>query len=187
MSERPVFTAARFCWGAALAVAFVVGCDRHGDHDSTAPFPSQDRVARGQHRPRSGQTYRLGERAEAADFGLVVEEIKTCRSEHLSAGDRMVGVRLTVQGRADHEIHFNPFHCRVEDNLGNQTTPTFNGCEPRLRDVRLAKDEQANGWVSFELQQNALGLVLNCTRAQSGPDTRILRFELAEGASLGDR
>ena len=111
-----------------------------------------------------------------------------CRSDHLSAGDRMLGVRLAVQGLADHEIHFNPFHCRVEDNLGNQTTPTFNGCEPRLRDVRLTKDEEAKGWVSFELERNARQLVLNCTRAQSGSDARVLRFELSDGeAALGER
>ncbi len=153
------------------------GCDR-APHDQPVPYASALSRGVGLNQPRQGKSFAIGERAEVPELMVTVEGIKKCSSEHLKQGNVLLGVELLVEGRSPDEVHFNPFHCKVRESNGAVTTPTFNGCEPRLRDHRLAQGERERGWVSFELSSSAQRLQLVCSQAVVGGQTRVLEFSL---------
>ena len=110
---------------------------------------------------------------------VTVSATKQCTRDQLKPGNVILGVELSVEGRVA-EVHFNPFHCKLRDSGGSSYTPTFRGCEPRLRDHRLAIDERQTGWVSFELPGSATDLRLVCSQAVADQQNRVLEFDLTE-------
>ena len=167
-------------WLAALILASAVGtvsCDR-GRSDKSAPFASATLPGEGFNQPRRGRSFAIGERAVVPELAVTVEGVKECGGDYLKQGNALIGVEVLVEGRASEEIHFNPFHCKLREANGTSYTPTFKGCEPRLRDHRLGEGERERGWVSFELPAAAKDLSLVCSQAVAGQQTRALEFDL---------
>jgi hypothetical protein len=162
---------------AAVNVVGSAACDR-GQSDKAAPFAST-LPAGGFNQPRQGRSFAIGERAEVPELAVTAEGTKDCGGEHLRRGNVLIGVELLVEGRSAGEVHFNPFHCKLRESDGASHTPTFKGCEPRLRDHRLGKGERQRGWVSFELPATAKELRLVCSQAVVGQQTRVLEFDLS--------
>ena len=162
---------------AALATS-AVACDRKRS-DEPLPFADKPLPTGGFNQPRQGRAFAVGERAEVPELAVTVEGTKPCRAEHLREGSVLLGVELSVEGRSATELHFNPFHCKLRDARGSSFTPTFKGCEPRLRDYRLGKEEWRRGWVSFGLPGPAEDLKLVCSQTVAGEQMRVLQFDLS--------
>ena len=113
------------------------------------------------------------------ELAATVEGVKECGREHLKQGNVLLGVDLVVEGRSATELPFNPFHCKLREPNGTSYTPTFKGCEPRLRDHRLGQGERERGWVSFELPATAKDLRFVCSQAVAGAQTRVIEFDLS--------
>ena len=164
----------------AAAAAALVACDRK-DNDAPAPFASAHSLVGGFNQPRRGKSFSIGERAEVPELAVTVEDTKQCPVENLKQGNFVLGVELSVEGRSATEIHFNPFHCKLRGADGSTYTPTFRGCNPRLRDHRLGTGERQTGWVSFELPAQVKDLELVCSQAVMGQPDRVLEFDLSGG------
>lgn len=164
--------------GVAVLTLLGGGCDRSREEGPRA-FAS-GATPGGFNQPRRGKLYAVGERALIPELAVTVEAVKQCDAPHLKKGNMLLGVELSVEGRVEPEVHFNPFYCKVLEADGTAHTATFDGCQPRLRDARLGTEDRQRGWISFELPARAKDVKLVCTQSV-GQETRTLAFELAGG------
>lgn len=75
--------------------------------------------------------------------------------ERFAPGRSRLGLELLVEATGSRTIVVDAYYARLHDTEGRKYAPTFGGCEPDLRHIRLAPGARARGWVSFEWSDKA--------------------------------
>jgi hypothetical protein len=75
--------------------------------------------------------------------------------ERFGPGRSRFGVELLIEATGARTIVVDAYYARLHDTDGRAYAPTFGGCEPDLRHIRLAPGAKARGWVSFEWSNKA--------------------------------
>ncbi|MBN2194216.1 MAG: DUF4352 domain-containing protein [Polyangiaceae bacterium] len=120
----------------------------------------------------------IGDRVEAGEFALTVESVKDCPQPYVKEGNTVIGVEVVVEGLVEREIQVNPFYGQVVDGRGLAVRPTFKGCEPRLKNVRLDQGESARGFINFELPTSSDQLELKYEPATNGGSRQVVSVNL---------
>lgn len=111
----------------------------------------------------SSKIYKVGDKAQAPDFSMSIENVKECKVPYYfkpKKGNIKLGVEVQLEGSADKDVPVNPFYAKITDGDGYSYTSTFGGCSPELKSVRINKGEKARGWITFEIPEKSKGLKL---------------------------
>lgn len=123
----------------------------------------------------------VGQKASATDYELSVLELRECKVEDYfepSAENFLLGVKMAFAGLSERRVPVSPFHAVIEDDSDHEYRPTLAGCRPSLRSQRISKDDEASGYVTFELPRSARGLTLSYTPFIVGSTPQTLSFDL---------
>jgi hypothetical protein len=108
---------------------------------------------------------------------LVSVEKNKCFGEYSCSGDGRILVAVEIIVKSVGEgVHVNPFYCKIKDSQGYEYLVSLMGKEPSLKSQNdLPFREISRGWITFELPENATGLIFSYEPFNN--DTRI-RFYL---------
>ncbi|HEX9620877.1 MAG TPA: DUF4352 domain-containing protein [Polyangiaceae bacterium] len=123
----------------------------------------------------------VGEKASATDYELIVSELRECKVEDYfepRPENFLLGVKVTLAGLTGRQVPVSPFHALLKDESGNEYRPTLAGCRPSLRSQRIDKEEEASGYVTFEIPRSARGLTLSYAPFIVGGASQTLSFDL---------
>ncbi|MCC6214553.1 MAG: DUF4352 domain-containing protein [Polyangiaceae bacterium] len=179
---------ARFViWGLA-AIAAAAGCRKRSTAGPTDAAPPAASVAAGAARSLElpppelpAEAKRIGERAEARDYVLVVREVRECPAPAAfpgRPGTVRLGLRLELEATGRGDIPVNPFHANVVDGAAERYPASFGGCTPELRAEQLAPGARAAGFVHFDLPHGATDLTLEYAPFVLGAGRQALRVRL---------
>jgi hypothetical protein len=101
--------------------------------------------------------------ARTASYRISALGTRRCPSrpyERFAPGKSRLGVELAIEATGSRTIVVDAYYARLHDAEGREYAPTFGGCEPDLRHVRLAPGARARGWVSFEWSEKATAVSL---------------------------
>ncbi len=110
---------------------------------------------------------------------LVGVERAKCFGEYSCAGEGkiLVAVEIIIKS-AGESVDVNPFYCKVKDSQGYEYLMNVLGKEPSLKSQNnLPIGEISRGWITFELPENASGLIFTYEPIQFFNEVRI-RFDL---------
>jgi hypothetical protein len=143
--------------------------------DLTPPAPQAPALA------LSAAPFALGERAEARDYFLTLVRVTPCAVEpHFSpaAGRVKLGLDVLIEAKNAREVPSNPFLARLRDAQTRDYGADLAGCTPTLRADRLSGSERASGFITFELPEDATGLVMTYSPFVVGVGLEELSFAL---------
>lgn len=129
----------------------------------------------------SATSHAVGERAESRDYFMTLIALSTCEVEpHFRpAGGRIkLGLDVLIEARGVREVPANPFLARLRDAEGRDYQADIAGCTPTLRAERLAANDKARGFITFEVPQDANGLVMTYAPFVVGVGLEELSFAL---------
>jgi len=153
--------------------------------NDTAPAPKdaaakQDAQATKTPAPPS-QLHRIGDTASTEEYRFRVERIKHCETEPYfrpRRGNVKLGVEVAVENTAAIPVMINPFYAWVRDSRGKNYYFTLAGCEPILRATRLQPEQEADGWLTFEVPESANDLELRYGPPTASSAPHEVRFSL---------
>ncbi len=122
-----------------------------------------------------------GATARAAAYTMRVSQVKTCSTKSYTkprAGFEKLGVRVEITATSDTRVPANSFYARIVDRTGKEYRATFGGCAPDLRHTPLSRDEQATGWMTFEIPERLSGLRLTYSPYLGDAKPQPLEFTL---------
>jgi hypothetical protein len=132
--------------------------------------------------PAALKTHAIGQTAEALDYTLTLQEVKTCDGTRIAPkpGNVRLGVKVAIEGRTEREVPVNPFYARLSDRQrdGYAYAATFGGCEPDLKSARVEKGNRISGWITFEIPAKASGLELSYSPYVLGSSEQTVKFSL---------
>jgi len=126
-------------------------------------------------------THAIGERAESRDYFMTLLAVTTCEVEpHFrpAAGRIKLGLDVLVEARGPREVPTNPFLATLRDSQARDYQADIAGCTPTLRADRLARSDQARGFITFEVPADATGLVMTYAPFVVGVGPEVLTFAL---------
>jgi hypothetical protein len=159
------------CAGTALLSACRSNGAPTGPGDDAAPAREHAAVSEHDAAPKQdvrasktpSKLYRIGDTASTQDYRLRVEHIKHCETEPYfrpRQGNVKLGVKVTLESTAVIPVMINPFYAWVSDSRGKSYYFTLAGCEPILQATRLQPEQEVDGWLTFEVPENANDLEL---------------------------
>jgi hypothetical protein len=154
--------------GALLVGAALLACKSKKSSPTPTTTPTAETTTTATDTPTtpafdSTKIYKVGEKAQAPDFSMSIENVKECKVPYYfkaKKGNIKLGVEVELEGSADKDVPVNPFYAKITDGDGYSYTSTFGGCTPDLKSVRINKGEKARGWITFEVPDKAKGLKL---------------------------
>lgn len=126
--------------------------------------------------------YPVGERGIARDYFMTLISVKECQVEpHFrpKAGHLKLGLEVLLEGRTLQEVPTNPFSATLRDAQDRDYQVDLAGCTPTLRADRVTRDQQARGFITFEVPDDATGLKLKYAPFVVGVGPEELEFSLA--------
>lgn len=129
----------------------------------------------------SAAAHAVGERAESRDYFMTLVRVTTCDVEpHFRppTGRIKLGLEVLVEARGPREVPTNPFLATLRDSEARDYQADIAGCTPTLRADRLAKNDQARGFITFEVPSDATGLVMTYAPFVVGVGLEELTFAL---------
>ncbi len=123
----------------------------------------------------------LGTWVDTEDYRVRVVAVEDCEVEPYFAprpGHRKIGVQLELTGRRDEPIPVNGLFATLLDSAGEPHRPTPAGCRPSLPAGRLEVGQTTRGFVSFEISEDASGLVLRYQPIIVGRVPQAVTFDL---------
>lgn len=142
--------------------------------------PAREELELGPGRAR-GPVHEIGERVQASEYAMTIQGVQECKVKHYfrpREGNLKLGVEVLIESTAATAVPVNPFYAKVIDRQGFKYTSTFAGCEPQLRSTRLEGEDEARGWITFEIPAQAAGLELDYDPYLVGRPKEVLRFDL---------
>jgi hypothetical protein len=107
------------------------------------------------------QRFRIGQRAIATNFALVVRQVHECEPKYYFSkpgkGHVWIGAEVLVESISDRQIWANPASAKLVDADGttyNYSYASTTNCDPGLRAIQLTQGQKASGWIVFELPEN---------------------------------
>lgn len=127
---------------------------------------------------------KLGTPAESAGVTLTVLSVQKVKSlSGMSAKKGYTYLDLEVEisnsGRDD-PSPYNPLYFKIRDNQGYEYSTSFISVEPALKSGKLARGEKVKGHVTFEIPENAAGLLALYEPEVLFGGYRIIRIDLGE-------
>ena len=123
----------------------------------------------------------LGAWVDAEDYRVRVVAVEDCEVEPYFAprpGHRKIGVHLELTGLRDEPVPVNGLFATLLDSTGEPHRPTPAGCRPTLPAGRLEVGQTTRGFVSFEVAEDASGLLLRYQPIIVGRVPRPITFDL---------
>ena len=121
----------------------------------------------------------VGERAESRDYFMTLLRVTTCEVEpHFQPppGRIKLGLEVLVEARGPREVPTNPFLATLRDSEARDYQADIAGCTPTLRADRLAQNDQARGFITFEVPSDATGLLMTYAPFIVGAGPEALTF-----------
>jgi hypothetical protein len=172
----------------AIVIALAsLACDRRPTSSasasaSVAPSLAATSVAAPPRPSAAEASFRVGERARAADYTLTLVSVGECnkveRYFRPRTGYLRLGVQMQFEATGEKLIPVNGFYARIVDSAGNTYSPTLGGCEPTLPTRRILKPETVSGWISYDVPEKAGGFTLSYNPFIVGSMKQELRFRL---------
>lgn len=127
------------------------------------------------------ERFPLGAWASTEDYRMRVVALEKCEVEPYFAprpGHQKIGVLLEFAGRRDEPVPVNGLFATLLDASGSLYRPTPAGCRPSLPAGRVDAGQSLRGFVSFEVPDDAGGLVLRYEPVLVGRAPLALSFDL---------
>lgn len=121
----------------------------------------------------------VGERAEARDYFMTLLRVTSCEVEpHFRppTGRIKLGLEVLIEARGTREVPTNPFLATLRDAEARDYQADIAGCTPTLRADRLARPDQARGFITFEVPSDTTGLVMSYAPFVVGVGPEALTF-----------
>ena len=179
---------------ACAAGAMLASCDRAGPSQkqdvplasraAPAVSPADSAFSISLSTPTLGPPLALhteGEQARARDYFMTLLGVETCDVEpHFqpASGRVKLGVKVVIEGRSKNEVPVNPLLGTLEDSEHRDYRPDMAGCTPSLPAARVTSGRQARGFITFEVPENASGLVMTYAPFVLGMGSEELKFSL---------
>ncbi|HEU5076498.1 MAG TPA: DUF4352 domain-containing protein [Polyangiaceae bacterium] len=129
----------------------------------------------------SPASHAVGERAESRDYFMTLVRVTTCDVEpHFrpARGRIKLGLEVLIEARSLREVPANPFLATLRDAQERDYQADLAGCTPTLRADRLAQNQKAQGFITFEVPEDATGLVMTYAPFIVGVGSEELTFAL---------
>lgn len=123
----------------------------------------------------------VGERAESRDYFMTLVRVASCEVEpHFrpAAGRIKLGLEVLIEARGFREVPSNPFLATLRDAEGRDYQADLAGCTPTLRADRLTQKQTARGFITFDVPQDATGLIMTYAPFVVGVGQEKLEFAL---------
>ena len=179
-AERPAPTTSDSASGTGSTASVAL----EHENDSIAPSRKLD-LSPPTPEPRtlglSAASHAVGERAESRDYFMTLVALRTCEVEpHFrpAGGHIKLGLDVLLEARGAREVPANPFLARLRDAEGRDYQADIAGCTPTLRADRLAANDKARGFITFEVPKDASGLVMTYAPFVVGVGLEELSFSL---------
>ena len=172
--------------GVGAAAGFFSSCRKPAALANSDEAPAVSTAAATVRAPVVGESesrvYAVGELAQATDFEMKILSVRECKVDEFhqpQAGHIKLGVDAWFRGTTDREVPINPFNATLTDSEGNSYNMAFGGCSPGLQSARLRKDDEARGFISFEIPRQARSLKLEFRPFVLRTGNEPVRFDLA--------
>lgn len=179
------------CERAEHPTTSVSGASSHGTRDASHGAPSgalsSPRLDLSPPKPEprtlrlSAASHAVGERAESRDYFMTLVRVITCDVEpHFrpAPGRIKVGLEVLIEAKSTREVPANPFLATLRDAEDRDYQADLAGCTPTLRAERLALNDQARGFITFEVPADATGLIMTYAPFVVGVGSEELEFAL---------
>ena len=113
---------------------------------------------------RAPATGKVGEAIDYKGYVTTVNAVERGAdfpgARRAKAGDILVAVEVIVESKHDKGVHFSPDHARLVDSTGKVYKAHTTGRQPLLQETfDISKGSKIQGWVTYEVPDNAKGLV----------------------------
>jgi hypothetical protein len=126
---------------------------------------------------------KVGETLAQGDYRLTVTKVDSAASfgsfARADVGKKLVAVEVIIESADNDGVSVNPMYASLKDSDGYEYNDTF-GQEPALKSQNdLPRGEKVRGWLTFEVPDEAKGLMFTYQPITFENDVR-LRFDLGQ-------
>jgi Domain of unknown function (DUF4352) len=172
---------------AVMIVAFV-GCSASDREPQGGAGGAGGSAGSGQDAAAPTPIHTLAETAHATDYDMTItgvaeggEDSGPCPIPYYfapQAGNIKLGVEVKITATSQKQVPVNPVYAKLTDSAGYGYTSTFGGCSPELKSLTLAPGQTASGWITFEIPETSVGLVLTYSPFIASAEPNEVKFDL---------
>lgn len=109
-------------------------------------------------------TGKFGEKISVGNYNITVVNTDVIKQDRKGTesteGKKLVSVEVVIESENDYGVNIDPQYIRLKDSNFYEYSQTTNGKETSLKtNTNLPKGEKVRGWITFEVFENAKGLI----------------------------